>query len=136
MKELTLDAIVDNIEEVTSFVNNELEKLSCPASAKNQIDIAIDEIFGNIVRYAYTPKIGKASVKIDVLNNPLAIVITFTDNGKPFNPLNRADPDVSLSLDERKEGGLGIFLVKKTMNLVDYEYKDGKNILKIKKNLE
>ena len=64
------------------------------------------------------------------------MIITFIDSGKPFNPLNIVEPDISLSAEEREIGGLGIFLVKKTMNLVEYEYKNGQNILKIKKSIE
>lgn len=135
MKELTIDAAVENIEVVTDFVCGELEQLNCPMKATTQIMIAIDEIFGNIARYAYTPDIGKATVQLSVENDPLSVIIAFIDNGKPFNPLEQAEPDVHASLQERKEGGLGIFLVKKTMNMVEYEYKDGKNILTIKKNL-
>lgn len=136
MKELTIDAAIENIETVTDFINEELEGLGCPMKAQIQIDVAIDELFGNIARYAYSPETGKATVRLDVEETPLSVVITFIDNGKPFNPLEAAEPDVTLSADERTEGGLGIFLVKKSMNLVEYEYADGHNILKIKKNLE
>ena len=72
---------------------------------------------------------------MSVEKDPLSVVIVFIDNGKPFNPLEQADPNVRASAKERKEGGLGIFIVKKTMNMVEYDYKDGKNILTIKKNL-
>lgn len=135
MKELTVKASVENIQEVTDFVCVELEQLNCPPKAETQISIAIDELFGNIARYAYSPDIGNATVKVEVENDPLSVIITFIDNGKPFNPLEQAEPDVTASAKERKIGGLGIFLVKKTMNLVEYEYKNGQNILKIKKNL-
>lgn len=136
MKKLTVDAAVENIEAVTEFVTEELERLECPKKAQIQISIAIDELFGNIARYAYSPDIGKATVFLEVEDDPMAVIITFVDNGKPFNPLAQADPDIHVSADERKIGGLGIFLVKKTMNLVEYEYKEGQNILKIKKNLK
>lgn len=135
MKQLTVEAAVENIETVTAFVAEELEKLNCPMKAETQITIAIDELFGNIARYAYFPEIGQATVRFDVENNPLAVIITFIDNGIPFNPLDRAEPDTHASAEDRQIGGLGIYLVKKTMNLVEYEYKDGQNILKIKKNL-
>ncbi|MBQ5686672.1 MAG: ATP-binding protein [Ruminococcus sp.] len=136
MKELTVDAAVENIEVVTDFVNEQLEALHCPVKAQTQIAIAIDELFGNIARYAYTPYIGKATVRFSVEENPLAVIITFIDHGVPFNPLEQANPDIHASAEDRPIGGLGIFLVKKTMNLVEYEYKDGQNILKIKKNIE
>jgi anti-sigma regulatory factor (Ser/Thr protein kinase) len=135
MKELTVDAAVENIEVVTDFVNEELEKLDCPLKARRQIDVAIDELFGNIARYAYSPDVGKATVRFSVEENPLEVTITFIDNGIPFNPLEKSNPDTHLSAEERPIGGLGIFLVKKSMDLVEYEYKNGQNILKIKKNI-
>ncbi|MBQ2093306.1 MAG: ATP-binding protein [Ruminococcus sp.] len=135
MKELTVDAAVENIEVVTDFVNEELEKLDCPVKARRQIDVAIDELFGNIARYAYSPDVGKATVRFSVEENPLEVTITFIDNGIPFNPLEKSNPDTHLSAEERPIGGLGIFLVKKSMDLVEYEYKNGQNILKIKKKI-
>lgn len=136
MKELTIEAAVENIEVVTDFITAELEKLGCPMKAQTQISIAIDELFGNIANYAYSPDVGKATVRFEVEEEPLAVIITFIDNGKPFNPLEQKEPDTTLSAQERKVGGLGIFLVKKTMNLVEYEYKNGQNVLKIKKNIK
>lgn len=136
MKELTVDAAIENIETVTNFINEELEQLNCPMKAQIQIDVAIDELFGNIARYAYNPETGKATVRIEVDQAPLSVVITFIDHGKPFDPLSAATPDITLSAEERSIGGLGIFLVKKSMDLVEYEFENGHNILKIKKNLE
>ena len=133
--EITVPAIIENVEKVTAFVNAELEKINCPAKAKAEIDIAIDELFSNIANYAYNPEIGKATVKFEVQNNPMAVIITFMDNGKPYDPLKREDPNVSLSMEERQIGGLGIFMVKKSMDSVEYEYKDNQNILRIKKHI-
>ncbi len=135
MKELKLEAAIKNIEAVTDFVNAELDQLNCSRKARTQISIAIDELFGNIARYAYTPDVGSAEVRFEVEEEPLSVIITFIDNGKPFNPLKRADPDIKASAEEREIGGLGIFWVKKAMDMVEYEYKDGQNILKIKKKL-
>ena len=136
MKELTVEAKIENIEAVTDFVNEQLEALDCPMKAQMQIDIAIDELFGNIAHYAYNPEIGKATVRVEVAEDPLAVVITFIDNGVPYDPLAKADPNTTLSAEEREIGGLGIFMVKKTMDEIAYEYKDGQNILAIKKNLQ
>ena len=133
--ELKLDATVENIEAVTDFVNEQLEEFDCPMKAQMQIDIAIDEIFGNIAHYAYTPNVGQASVRVEVIENPRAVTVTFIDNGVPYDPLKKADPDTTLSIEDREIGGLGIFMVKKSMDEVTYEYKDGQNILTIKKNL-
>ena len=136
MKELTIAATVENIETVTDFVNEQLEALDCPIKAQMQIAIAIDELFGNIAHYAYNPEIGKATVRVEVIEDPLAVTITFIDNGVPYDPLAKADPDTTLSAEERVIGGLGIYMVKKSMDEITYEYKDGQNILAIKKNLQ
>ena len=135
MKELTIAATVENIETVTDFVNEQLEALDCPRKTQMQIDIAIDELFGNIAHYAYNPDVGEATVCVEVVGEPLAVVITFIDKGVPYDPLAKADPDTTLSAEERDIGGLGIHMVKKSMDDVTYEYKDGQNILKIKKNI-
>lgn len=134
MNELTLAATPENIPVITAFVDEQLEMYDCPMKAQAQIDIAIDELFGNIVRYAYHPEIGSVTVQVEVINEPLAVVITFIDQGKPYDPLAREDPNVTLSAEEREVGGLGIYIVKKSMSEITYEYKDGRNILKIRKD--
>ena len=136
MKELTLTATVENIEVVTDFVNEQLEALDCPMKAQMQIDIAIDELFGNIAHYAYNPDVGEATVRVEVTEDPLAVIITFIDKGVPYDPLAKDDPDVTLGVEERAIGGLGIYMVKKSMDDITYEYKDGQNILAIKKSLK
>jgi len=135
MKELTIAATVENIETVTQFVNEQLEALDCPIKAQMQIDIAIDELFGNIAHYAYNPGTGDATVRVEVVREPLSVVITFIDRGVPYDPLSNADPDTGLSLEERGVGGLGIYIVKKSMDEITYSYQDGKNILTIRKQL-
>ena len=135
MKELTVDAALENIPAVTAFVEEQLEQVGCPMKAQMQIDIAIDELFSNIAQYAYTPKTGKATVRVEVTENPMAVVISFIDNGIPYDPLAKADPNVSLPADERQIGGLGIFMVKKSMDEINYEYKNGQNVLTIKKHI-
>lgn len=135
MKELTINATVENITQVTAFVDEELEALGCPLKAQMQIDIAIDELFGNIAHYAYNPEVGPATVRVEVVENPLSVVVTFIDKGIPYDPLAREDPDVDLSLEDRQIGGLGIYMVKKSMDEISYEYKDGQNILRIKKKI-
>ncbi len=134
--EITLEATVDNIERVTDFVNAELKKLSCPAKAMLQLDIAVDELFGNIVRYAYRPEVGPATVRISVCEDPMAVNVVFIDQGRPYDPLKNEDPDVTKGLDEREIGGLGIFIVKNSMDQISYSYKNGQNILRIKKHLD
>lgn len=133
VQEFHVDATVENIGKVTQFVDNQLEELGCPIKAQMQIDIAIDELFGNIAHYAYNPEVGPATVQVEVTDDPLAVIITFIDHGVPYDPLAKEDPDITLSIEERQSGGLGIYMVKKSMDEITYEYKNGQNILKIKK---
>ena len=135
MKELTIQATVENIDAVTGFVEEQLEALGCSLKIRAQIDIAIDELFGNIAQYAYHPGVGPATVRVELTEDPLAVVLTFIDHGVPYDPLAKEDPNTSLSAEERGIGGLGIYMVKKTMDGVDYEYKDGQNILRITKKI-
>ena len=135
MKELTLAATLENIDAVTDFVNEQLELLDCPMKAQMQINIAIDEIFSNIARYAYAPGSGDATVRVETVSDPLAVMITFIDAGIPYNPLTKEDPDTKLSAEERQIGGLGIYMVKKSMDAMEYAFEDGCNKLSIKKIL-
>ena len=135
MRELTIEATVGNIPVITDFVDRELEALACPLKAQMQIDMAVDEVFSNIAFYAYHPETGDVTVRIETEEDPLSVVLTFIDHGIPYNPLERKDPDVSLPVDERPVGGLGIFLVKKVMDGISYEHRDGRNILILKKVL-
>ena len=133
MKEIIVEAALENVLTITEFINEELEEARCPLKARLQIDIAIDEIISNIAKYAYDGKYGNVKVAIDFFPSPSATEITFTDSGVPFDPLAMKDPDVTLPSADRDIGGLGIYMVKKTMDDVRYEFKDGCNILTIRK---
>lgn len=98
-----------------------------------QIDIAVEEIFVNIASYAYTPEIGKAEILIQEDHDPEGITITFIDTGIPYDPLAKPDPDVTLSANQRQIGGLGIYMVKKSMTDMTYRYEENRNILTIRK---
>ena len=135
MKEITLPATLENLASVQSFIEEELEAADCPRKAMMQISIAVEEIYVNIARYAYDPQVGEATVRCAVGGGPLQVTIQFLDSGKPFDPLARPDADTSLSAEERDIGGLGILMVKKSMDDVQYRYEDGCNILTLKKHL-
>ncbi|MCR5025670.1 MAG: ATP-binding protein [Lachnospiraceae bacterium] len=128
MKELTIDAKVDNLDRVLEFIDTILEENECDMKTQVQIDVCVEEIFVNIANYAYTPGEGEAVIRVEVLD-PRALSITFKDKGVPYNPLAKEDPDITLSADERPIGGLGIFMVKKSADDISYEYKDDQNIL-------
>ena len=133
MKELTIEATPENVDKAIEFVDEMLEEYGCGMKEQMAIDVAVDELFANIAHYAYNPETGYTTVKVDVVEDPLSVEITFVDNGKPYDPLAKADPDTTQSIEDREIGGMGILIVKKSMDAVDYEYKDGKNILTIKK---
>lgn len=135
MAELLITAQTENLDEVLAFVDEQLEKVGCSMKIQMQIDLAVEEIFVNISHYAYSPEIGMANINVEVTQNPLSVSLTFVDQGVPYDPLEKVDPDTTLSAEERDIGGLGIFMVKKNMDDVCYEYKDGQNILSLRKQL-
>ena len=135
MKELIVEAKRENLPEVQAFIEEQLDEVDCPMTTRIAIDVAVEELFVNIASYAYEHGKGIAVVQVTVHEEPLSVEITFIDNGVQYDPLAKPDPDTTLSAKERKKGGLGIFMVKKTMDNVSYEYKDGKNILTITKKL-
>lgn len=126
---------IHDITQVTEFIEAELEKVNCPMKTTIQINIAVDELYSNIVRHGYPNKKGPVTVKFIFHDNPRTVFIRFEDEGIPYNPLTKDDPDITLSAEERSIGGLGIFVVKKTMDDMKYKYENGKNILTIKKNI-
>lgn len=135
MREITVKALNSNVDKVVDFVNLQLESFECNVKAQLQIDVAIDELFSNIANYAYEDIEGDATISVDFDSDTRIVSIMFIDSGIPYNPLDKDDPDVTLSAEEREIGGLGIFLVKKSMDAMEYEYKDNKNILTITKKI-
>ena len=135
MSEFNTDAKVDKLNSVLEFVDGELETLDCSMKVQTQIDIAVEEIFVNIASYAYKDGNGKATICVEPDQENLSVSITFIDQGIPYNPLEKDDPDVTLSAEERDIGGLGIFMVKKSMDEVAYRYEEGSNIFTIVKKL-
>ena len=135
MKEITVDAMIENMNTVTAFVDDFLDQIACPMKSRIQINIVIDEIFGNICHYAYKDSVGAVTVRVESGNTPKAVFLTFTDNGIPYNPLDTEDPDITSSSEERKIGGLGIYLVKKNMDEMKYEYVNQQNRLWMEKKM-
>ena len=135
MKEWTFEASIDRIPWLTEQVDGLLESLDCPMRAQMQIDVAIDELLANIASYAYGTGKGEVTVRFDFDPGDRTVVLTFIDSGVPYDPLAKPDPDVTLEVDKRSVGGLGIFLVKKTMDDMTYARLDGRNVLTIHKRI-
>ena len=133
--ELLVEAVRENLQTVLDFIESHLGEPDCPPKSKMQILLAAEEVFINIASYAYQPDKGNAIVRVEVSEEPVCVTITFMDNGIPYDPLAKDDPDITLSAEEREIGGLGIFMVKSTMDDVNYEYRNGQNILTLKKNI-
>ena len=131
--ELELEAEVENLPTVQLFVDKHLNDAKCPSKIQKQIDVAVEEIFVNIASYAYAPATGMVVLKLEMNRDLDKVNISFIDKGIPYDPLKNEEPDITLSAEEREIGGLGIFLVKQTMDEVRYEHKDGQNILTISK---
>ena len=133
MNKIHLKACDENLNEVLGFVDKMLEENECSMKAQMQIDVAVEEMFINIAHYAYAPNEGDAEIICEVEDGIASV--TLKDSGTPYDPLKKPDPDVTLSAEERQIGGLGIFMVKKSMDEVFYEYKDGQNIFTMKKKI-
>ena len=127
--ELTIKAVDESLEEINNFIHSIVAD-KCSDILLNQIDLAVEEIFVNIAHYS-----GAETATISCECKGDNLEITFADSGVPFNPLEKADPDITLKAEDRQIGGLGIFLTKKFMDSVEYNFCDGKNILTICKKL-
>lgn len=133
---MKVSAKIENMDQVKEFVLSRMETAGFEMKQLLQVELAIEEIFINIVNYAYRPEDGDAWISCQVEEGDhLTAVIEFMDAGVPYDPLSRKEPDLTLSTKEREVGGLGIFLTKKQMDSMEYKYEDGKNILKIIKKM-
>ena len=134
---LVLDATVENLDLLNEFLEEQLTKLGCSMKEIMQLQLSAEEVFVNIASYAYTPARGKAWIDLETLPEDRSVVeISFRDNGKPYDPLKKEDPDITLPAEERGIGGLGIFMVKSSMDDVQYEYQDFQNVLRIRKRVQ
>ena len=132
MKELILEASVDNLDEVLDYINENLERHNCSPDLQSLIDTAVEEVFMNVANYAYKPANGNVAVCISIGKE---VVIRFEDAGEPYNPLEQAAPDLDKPLMERKIGGLGVFLVRRLMDKVEYTRVGDKNVLVMTKEI-
>lgn len=133
MEELRIDALMENVDKVISVLDEKLEGVDCPIKAQMQLDVAVEEIFANICNYAYED-CGIVVISLNISEDQAEL--TFADEGTPFNPLKKEDFDVEEIAKSEQVGGLGIFMVKESMDEVLYEYRDKKNCLTIRKKLK
>lgn len=127
----SIEPSIQNITDVAAFVENELEKMKISHKITTKLLVAVDEIYSNICRYS-----GATETKVEISKEENALLLRFLDNGKPYNPLDAEEPDITASVEDRAIGGLGIFMVKKMLDKVEYEYKEGRNIITLTKAIE
>ena len=135
MEALRIKALTDNLDRVLQYVDTALELMGCSMKNQIQIDMAVEELFVNIAHYAYKGTAGDAVILAGPDPKTGILRITFRDWGVPFDPLAKTDPDISLSVEERELGGLGIFMAKKIMDTMDYRYENGQNVLTMTKKI-
>lgn len=136
MAEKEFIAKVDELPNVISFIESELEKFEFSFKIITHFKLVVEELFVNVASYAYKDKNdGKCKISIDYNQEKKEVKLSMEDNGIRFNPLEKKDPDISLSVEDRPIGGLGILLVKKDMDNIEYKYEDNKNILILSKNV-
>ena len=131
MVQKTFTASDDTLNDALAFIEEELEKVDCPLKTVMQITVCVEEMYVNVAHYAYGDNVGEVILTTDYTDGMFAI--TLTDCGMPFDPLKKDDPDITLSAEERNIGGLGIYMVKKSMDEVSYVREDNKNIFTMKK---
>ncbi|MBO5976271.1 MAG: SpoIIE family protein phosphatase [Oscillospiraceae bacterium] len=131
----TFPAKTEALSDILGFVDQMLDSFACPMKIQTAVCVAIEEVFVNVAHYAYGEGEGDMSLGIGFDEEKRAITFCMRDKGIPFDPLQKPDPDITLSAEEREIGGLGIFITKKTMNSVTYAYENGENILTMIKNI-
>ncbi len=135
MRKCRFPARIEEVDRVIRFIEEGLASIGCTIKNKLVICVAVEEIFVNIAHYAYPSKEGEAEIHFCYSEQSKTVRISFMDSGIPYNPLKKEDPDLTLSAEDRKIGGLGIYMVKQSMDQVIYEYKEGKNKLTIIKKM-
>jgi sigma-B regulation protein RsbU (phosphoserine phosphatase) len=133
---LTLKADIACLDELNAFIGRELDDGGCPPPVCGQIELAVEEVFVNIARYAYGEEGGELTVdcRVEEAQGRAHMTLAFADAGRPFNPLENPEPDINLPLEERQAGGLGLLIVKKTMDTIRYSREKGINCLEFSKS--
>ena len=135
MTNQTFPAKTEALPDILGFVEETLEGYGCPMKIQMAVCVAIEEVFVNVAHYAYGNGEGDMNLGIGFDEENRTITFRMTDKGVPFDPLQKPDPDITLSAEEREIGGLGIFIAKKTMDSLSYSYENGENILTMIKTI-
>ena len=140
-EEITLPSVQESIPQAAEFIRGRLVSFGCPVRIQLQFAVVGDEICSNICKFAYPGRSETMTIRLTLGHapgreqEPPSVFLTFIDHGIPYDPLAAPSPDITLSAKERKPGGLGVHITKHLMDDVSYEYKDGRNILRLRKVL-
>lgn len=138
MKEINVNADVKNLDSVLSFLNDVIEPYDCSIDIKFQLELALEEMYVNIAYHAYPNDVGMTTIRCNVVENegkaPL-LIMDILDQGIPYNPIEHDDPNIDLPAEERDIGGLGIYMIKNTMDALSYRYEENSNIFTVEKYL-
>lgn len=134
-RSVTLANDVQDIPQLAAFVDEVCEAVGFDSILTMQMNLAMEEAVVNVMNYAY-PKGTKGDVCIEAKAENGELQFMIVDSGTPFDPTAKEDVDTTLSAEERPIGGLGIFLVRQLMDDISYEYKDGKNMLTLRKKVK
>ena len=129
---LVLEAKRDNLPVIAAFIEEQLDGQGISEKEIFEVGLAVDEACSNIILHGYGEEGGRIEIELAV--SPDRVTVSLMDSGEPFNPLTVEPPDLCDDVDQRKVGGLGVFIIKKTMDEVGYEYRNGRNVLSITKN--
>ena len=135
MTKKTFPAKTEALSDVLGFVEQTLESFDCPMKIQMAVCVAIEEVFVNVAHYAYPDSQGDMTLAIGFDEDSRTASFCMMDQGTPFDPLKKPDPDITLSVEEREIGGLGIYIAKKTMDSISYAYENGQNILTMTKTI-
>ena len=134
-KKLVIKNDISEISKLATFVEELNEELNLTPELNFNLNLVLEEAVSNVILYAYGKEVQKEiTLLANMSNNNLIFVLT--DSGKEFDPTKVPDADVTLSAEEREIGGLGIFLIRQIMDMVEYQRIDGKNVLTMQKQLE
>ena len=135
MTKKTFPAKTEALSDVLGFVDQMLDRFGCPMKIQMAICVAIEDVFVNVAHYAYPQGQGDVILSVGFDEDSRTATFRMTDGGVPFDPLKKPDPDITLAVEDREIGGLGIFITKKTMDSISYAYENGENVLTMIKKI-
>ncbi len=127
--ELEIEGKLENLARIGEFIVNALREFGLAERKIFDVQLAVDEACANIIEYGYADTEEVGMIEISCSKKGEDIVVVITDAGTPFDPTSVQPPDLNANVEERQIGGLGIYFMKRLMDEINYEFRDGKNVL-------